>query len=344
MPQCPPAPEHCPARLGLTRAPPHPNQPGAPGLLRGHREGRRWHGQQPHLPRSGLSIRHSSCPAPGLSPRPEEARQPRRAKGRGVTRTKCLEGCLLLRPLSNCSSRRSPGLCIAAHTGTGLPYRDRAAPPQGPGEGFRHGKQAWVLKPRAAHPRPESSDPDPPRSLGALPAPGRALGTREPPPPGGRVPAPLRRRSRRRDQNRKPGQTDGRAGQDEPELGMGPDGAPAGCPPSPAAPGRARSGHPRGCSGTSRARSGAAGAAGPDPCSALAQGAGRGWRRAGTCPPRPAPLPVLIPTRHRAGAADPHGPTGAAPHPGRGAAPPTRLRGAAPFCGTAALPRPPLTT
>ncbi|KAL9863625.1 uncharacterized protein GJ701_001739 [Geothlypis trichas] len=226
---------------------PTQTRPGAPGLLRGQPGGTAAAraAPTPAQPRA-LRLAPGSPSGPGLSPSPEEPRQRRRAKGRGVTRTKCLEGCRLLRPLSNRSSRRSPGPSTAAHTGTGCPTAgSRAFPERDFGRGSKRG--CWspglpTLPPRAAI-----------RTL----RPARGLcrcreGLWAPESRRHRAAASrprCRRRSRRRDQNRKPGQTEGRAGQDEPELGMRPDGAPAGCAPPPAAPGRARSGRARAAPG-----------------------------------------------------------------------------------------------
>lgn len=78
-------------------------------------------------------------------------------------RLKCLEGCLLLWPLSSCSSCGSPGLSITAHPKRDPPERDF-------GTGSKCGGLRRVVKTRAAQPYPESTYPDPLPSLGALPA------------------------------------------------------------------------------------------------------------------------------------------------------------------------------
>lgn len=175
-PQCPPAPErwHCPrlsrgpsqagAQTGTSQA--KSSSPVAQGCCRGTRRDTVVQAA-PRPPKSGLSMRSQLLP----SPRPGQELSPRsppglrRAKCREFMGPKCLRVCLLLRPLSSCTSCGSPALSSTANA-------PRSGSRRGtPGEGFRPRGQAWclgkVMKPRAAHPYP---DPDPPPSLGALPA------------------------------------------------------------------------------------------------------------------------------------------------------------------------------
>lgn len=191
MPQCPPAPQrwHCPgpsrgpspARLGLTRAPPHPTSPGPRGCCGGTRRDSSGTGSTHTCPNQRSPSGHSSCPGPRLSPRSSPGL--RSLSSRGGQRAGGSQGRNASRAACSCGPRATAAPAdrqvspSPLTTGT-RPCPDRTAGSRAsPGEGFRHGRQAWVSKPRAAHPHPENSDRSGPSAQpGGSAGPGKGSG------------------------------------------------------------------------------------------------------------------------------------------------------------------------